>query len=595
MSAEEAATRCERRLLEAAGVLVDVREGDPRRDDLARGRDWGSERTVRADLLRDLLTNTTRDISALRLRGARITGALDLDGTDLTCRVLLQDCSFEETVSLRQTRAPMIRLQGCHLPSLEAVQLDVRGNLILDGLVTISIDLRGAQVARVLTLDGAILTNPRGITLSGGALSVGQGMSCSHGFISNGLIGLYGAVIPQGLSFIGAKLENAAGWALDAQGMHVGKYLFLGSSLSNPEGFIANGGLRLVGVHVDGFVSFWGGHIKPHKRFGSAIAGLGLTISQNLLMNEGFIAEGEVYLTNANIADEIDLEGATLINPQGRALSAERLVIGDSVLCTKGFAALGAVDLSDSKIGGSLDFTGALLHEPAGNTLNLRGVTARTLIARPARPPHQIDLRHASVVVLDDDPTTWPARLLLRDFTYENLEYHPSASVSTRLRWLEKDVEGYIPQPYEQLTSAYRRAGQEEAARNVALAKRRRQRQVLNPPAKIWNWLLYLTIGYGYRTWQAGLWLLGLMVAGTAVFAHAYPAHMTATGQHPMQFNAPIYTLDVLLPIISLGQQDSWQPTGIALSVYWTLIILGWALTSALIAGLTGLVKRDQR
>ena len=120
-----------------------------------------------------------------------------------------------------------------------------------------------------------------------------------------------------------------------------------------------------------------------------------------------------------------------------------------------------------------------------------------------------------------------------------------------------------------------------------------RQRLVLNPPAKIWNWLLDLTIGYGYRTWQAGLWLLGLMLAGAVVFAHAYPAGMIATSRHPMPFNASVYTLDVLLPIINLGQQDSWQPTGIALGVYWALIILGWALTSALVAGLTGIVKQD--
>lgn len=592
MSTKEGATGCERRLLDAAGALVDVREEEPRRDDPASGKGWGPERTVRADFLRDLLTSTARGIRRLRLRGARIAGALDLDGADLTCSVVLQDCSFDEPVSLRQTRAPAIRLPGCHLPSLEAAQLDVLGNLILDRLVTTRVDLRGAQVAGILSLDGAILTNPSGTTLSGGALRVGQGMSCGYGFTSNGLIRLYGAVIPQGLSFVGAKLENAAGWALDAQGMQVGGYLFLGSSISSSEGFIADGGLRLVGVHVDGFVSFWGAHLKPHRRFDCAITGLGITISENLMMSNGFVAEGEVYLTNANVADEIDLEGATLINPKGHALSAQRLVVGDSVLCTKGFAALGAVDLSDSKIAGRLDFTGAL-HEPASSTLDLRGVTAKTLIARPTTPPHQIDLRHASVVVLDDDPASWPARLLLRDFTYESMEHHPSASVSTRLGWLEKDVEGYIPQPYEQLISAYRRAGQEEAARKVALAKQRSQRQVLNLPARIWNWLLYLTIGYGYRTWQAGLWLLGLTVAGTAVFAYTYPAHMVAITQHPMQFNAPIYTLDVLLPIISLGQQDSWQPTGIALSVYWALIILGWALTSALVAGLTGLVKRD--
>jgi len=49
----------------------------------------------------------------------------------------------------------------------------------------------------------------------------------------------------------------------------------------------------------------------------------------------------------------------------------------------------------------------------------------------------------------------------------------------------------------------------------------------------------------------------------------------------------------VLLPIIDLGQQDSWQPTGIALYVYWVLIIVGWVLTSAFVAGITGIFKRD--
>ncbi len=68
---------------------------------------------------------------------------------------------------------------------------------------------------------------------------------------------------------------------------------------------------------------------------------------------------------------------------------------------------------------------------------------------------------------------------------------------------------------------------------------------------------------------------------------------MIATSRHPMPVNAPIYALDVPLPIINLGQQDSWQQTGIALGVYWALIILRWVLTTALVAGLTGVVKRD--
>jgi hypothetical protein len=393
------------------------------------------------------------------------------------------------------------------------------------------------------------------MTLSGGALTVGQGMSCGHGFTSKGMIRLYGARILQGLSFTGATLENDTDWALDAQGMHVGDYLFLGSSISSPEGFTADGGLRLIGVRVDGFVCCWGASIKAHKKFGAAFAGRGLTVAGNLMMNEGFAAESVVHLINAQVGEEIDFEGAVLSNPQGHALRAERMAVGDSVLCTNGFTARGAVSMADSRIGGSLDFTGARLDEPAGNTLDLRGVTARTLITRPAMSPGQIDLRHASVTVLDDDQATWPTLLLLHGFTYDKLEHEQSVSVSARLGWLDKDMEGYIPQPYEQLVSAYRRAGHEEAARKVAIAKRRHQRQALSPPAKIWNWLLYLTIGYGYRTWQAGLWLIGLMLVGTAVFAHAYPAHITATTHHPMPFNAPIYALDVLLPIINLPRR----------------------------------------
>jgi len=85
--------------------------------------------------------------------------------------------------------------------------------------------------------------------------------------------------------------------------MHVGDYLFLGSSYDSQEGFTAVGGLRLIGVHVDGFVCCWGAHIKPHEDFGYAIAGLGLTVSENLMMNEGFTTDGVVDLTNAQVGD----------------------------------------------------------------------------------------------------------------------------------------------------------------------------------------------------------------------------------------------------------------------------------------------------
>ena len=486
-----------------------------------------------------------------------------------------------------------IRLPGCHLPSLAARQLEVHGNLILgNGLTASKLNLFAAHIDGVLRLNGAVLDNPGGVTLLGRGLAVEQGMDCS-GFTSRGEINLLGARITGGLFLTGATLLNPVGWALDAQGMSVSYALFIGSSYDDGSGLTVEGGLRLVGVRVDGFVSGWGAHIKARRDIGFAIAALGLQIKENLLLGEGFTADGIVSLTNAQVGNEIDLDGATLTNPGGHALIAERIVVGGSLLCTNGFSAQGSINLAGAKIGGSLDFTGADLSDPTVSGMNLQKVTAQALIMRPALRAAQVDLRHTSVIVLDDGAETWPAQLLLRNFSYERIESESAASAPLRLGWLQRDLEGYVPQPYEQLASVYRQAGHEKAARRVAVAKQQHRRKTLSTAGKMWNWLLYLTIGYGYRTWQAGLWLLGLTLIGTIVFSSAYPAHMTATRQQPMKFNAPVYSLDALLPIIDLGQQGSWQPTGITLYVYWTLIIAGWILTSAFVAGITGVFKRD--
>ena len=64
-------TECEQRLPEAAGALVDVRAGEADQDDLASGRDWGAEWSVRVEFLQDLLTDRR--------------GALGVPATDGCC------------------------------------------------------------------------------------------------------------------------------------------------------------------------------------------------------------------------------------------------------------------------------------------------------------------------------------------------------------------------------------------------------------------------------------------------------------------------------------------------------------------------------
>lgn len=51
--------------------------------------------------------------------------------------------------------------------------------------------------------------------------------------------------------------------------------------------------------------------------------------------------------------------------------------------------------------------------------------------------------------------------------------------------------------------------------------------------------------------------------------------------------------LDVLLPIVDLGQEKAWRPLGAAQYRAWALTGLGWVLTTAVVAGLTRVLRRD--
>jgi hypothetical protein len=100
----------------------------------------------------------------------------------------------------------------------------------------------------------------------------------------------------------------------------------------------------------------------------------------------------------------------------------------------------------------------------------------------------------------NDEKRTWPEQLRLEGFVYDSIKA-PDA-IKDRLRsWLPRT--GYLPQPYEQLAGTYRREGNEQAARMVAIGKQRARRADIRGwthwPSRAWSVLLRYTIGYGHR------------------------------------------------------------------------------------------------
>ena len=102
-------------------------------------------------------------------------------------------------------------------------------------------------------------------------------------------------------------------------------------------------------------------------------------------------------------------------------------------------------------------------------------------------------------------------------------------------------------------------------------------------------------VGYGYRTWLAAFWLIGFLILGTWLFGSVYRGELTPVNKPDVQpaFQPFFYTLDLLLPVVSLHVRDAWIAHGAAQVWSVIFIIVGWILATAVVLSLTGLLKRD--
>jgi hypothetical protein len=150
-----------------------------------------------------------------------------------------------------------------------------------------------------------------------------------------------------------------------------------------------------------------------------------------------------------------------------------------------------------------------------------------------------------------------------------------------RLPWLRADL-GFRPQPYAQLAQVYRAAGRDDDARTVLLAGERHRREKLGRLGQWWGHLQDLTVGYGYRPVRAGLWLAVLFALGTAAFTLIRPR--AAEPAKAPEFVAPIYALDLILPVGDFGQQSAYHARGATAWLGYALIVGGLILTSTVAA-----------
>ncbi|GAA2449746.1 hypothetical protein GCM10010191_79360 [Actinomadura vinacea] len=543
-----------------------------------------------------------RATGAVRLRNARIEGrlgledavveapggmALTLDRATVNGGLIATGIAVEGMTVLRGTRIEgRLDLQdarvntpaGTGRPALDVSRATVNGGLMGSRLtVDGETALRDTRVSGGVHLDAAVLRNREGPALGAGGLAVEGPLLCRDGFTAEGGILLPGAQIRSVLALRGASLAALDGTALDLGRASLGE--LDGTALE-----VSAGTVNLSGAQVANHVGLSRARLRND---GVALtadnAAVGATFDCG-----GMRAQGEVRAVLSRIGGRLLLQDAHLENPGGKALRLSRAEIAADVFGNR-TVALGMVKLTGARIGGRLDLKPARLSAPGGVALHARGLQASEFVLRPSEPVEgTVILEHARIGVLHDDPGTWPEALSLNGLTYESLE--PRLPARDRLRWLALDPGARQPQPYEHLAAHYTALGQHGQARQVLLAKERLHHRRGTPIGRVWGVLQDAAVGYGYQPWRAVLWL-GLLVTAGALVYGAEPPKPLKPGEAP-HFNPVVYALDLLLPLVDLGQERAFNPAGGYQWFSYALVAAGWILVTVIAAAVARVLSR---
>jgi hypothetical protein len=117
------------------GRWVDFRTGNARQDHLKGAGQWGRHRTVRAEVVAALLLGAAPAepgrVAAVRLRGARIIGRLDVMGGTVTCALVCECCYFDTAPRFTDASTKTVRLTDSHLAGFSGVRMRSEGILSL--------------------------------------------------------------------------------------------------------------------------------------------------------------------------------------------------------------------------------------------------------------------------------------------------------------------------------------------------------------------------------------------------------------------------------------------------------------------------------
>jgi hypothetical protein len=373
---------------------------------------------------------------------------------------------------------------------------------------------------------------------------------------------------------------------------------------------ISKGKMRMVGANIGGALVCTGAKFTNKK--GNAFAGDGIVTKGDVFMDE-IESTGDFRLVGAHIGGNLDCDGAKLKKGKGDAFSGDTFNVEGHVFLYN-IKVTGQFRLVSSTVGGGLYCAGASFKNKKETALRMTQaqIDGRLCFNRIKKVQGKIVLSNTKAGAFVDDDKSWPdpkkGEMILDGFEYGSFADKSPKEVKKRLKWLKLRPPGeYIPQPYQQLAKVYRKMGKDRDAKTVLLEKERMRRKYgkLNLFSKTWSYFLDLTIGYGYGIGRAVGFVAAIILLGTCIFYYSKECKIlldtsaAASEIAKPYFNAFFYSIDVFVPFLDLHLEKYWMPDATTKLGWWVQlyryfhIISGWVFSTLLVAGFTGLIRRE--
>jgi hypothetical protein len=448
-------------------------------------------------------------------------------------------------------------------------------------------------------------------SLMADGIRVRGGAYFNRGCEADGGVMMRGASIGRNIDFSFSTLSTTAGPALSLDGTNIGGDALLQCLV------VDQGPIMLQQVSIGGDLNCKGAKVTSLQK--AAVGAQGMIVAGTVWFSHEFESRGQVDLHLALIRRDLRCThggfypsaAQTTGGQVDPTFNGDGLKIEGDAYLDEGCDVWGSANLSNARVAGQLVWDAAV---PTHVTV--------------------MKLRSARVGVLKDVVASWPTlpgSLDLEGFAYDRID--GDNDVDHRKSWLDRSR--FSSQSYQQMADVFRKVGLTVEAKQILVASAQKRSETLRHK---WSgeWLRYNVFGpltaYGYFPLRAVRGAAYIVIFGMCVFGFGYwsgcivPTAISAS-QSPSaypQFNALVYSLDVFLPVIKLYQRDYWVPvvrTGAewdktipsnqltrrirlagkripmwlfsrcVRSWHWLQILIGWVLTTLVVAGLAGLIQ----